>query len=304
MKNKKIWNLFLLLPLFFIVCFFTLYPLINSIVDSLKVFPYGTKVRYTIGLDNFNKLFNDEYFLNSFKNTTLIIFVFMPLSLILSLFIALFVNTIKSKIGKNVLKTLLYSQFFISSFANGISFVFHFGSNNAFAKLFNLNISFAQGKNSVSIFIIYLIFFLWRTLPFNIVIFLFGLNKIEKKYQNSLFIDNLGKKDKLLYVFLPELKNSFKLIVYTNFSLAILFLPSFFIDNNIDLDFINGQVIAGYIFEIIIPKNNSISIKTELANAACFVFILYIFVTLFIYRILIYISQNKIIYIKKRSTNV
>ncbi len=97
--------------------------------------------------------------------------------MVLALAFALIINSIVSTVTKRAILSLIYSQFFISGFAVGIAFTLFFGSKGLFFYLIGLDkYSFTSGSKRISIWIYYVIYQIWRSLPFNLVLFVFASN--------------------------------------------------------------------------------------------------------------------------------
>ncbi|WP_052663547.1 sugar ABC transporter permease [[Mycoplasma] testudinis] len=280
---KENWiGLLFLIPLIFLIILFSIIPIIETFKGSFTFFPFSnTRLITETGIKNFTDLVKTTGFKNAIDNTSFVMFLTTPISIIFGLFFAMLISSMFSKFSKNFFITSLYSQFFISSFAIGISFTFLFGQKNAMSNLLNLGISFGAGENSRSILWVYFIFQMWRSFPFNVVIFHFAINKANLKYLKSFKIDKLKVKEKFLFIYWFELKRSFANVIYTNFIFAALIYPPAFVDFS-DLSSINGQTITSFIYQFFVPTGNSIRINFQLAYAASLIFFSYIVFVLFL----------------------
>ncbi|PAF54743.1 sugar ABC transporter permease [Mycoplasmopsis agassizii] len=287
------WKGFVLLaPLLILLIIFTIVPIFVTFSNSFNVYPPHTRLESFAGIENFQDVIESESFNDAIKNSTFLMFVATPISLFLGIVFALVLSSIIIKVAINVFTTILYSQFFISSFAIGASFIMLFGEKNILASILNLDISFGTADNSVSILWVYLIFQIWRSLPFNIVLFTFTFNRVNEIHFKNFKNDKLTIVDKFFNVYIFQIKKNFFNIIYTNFIFAALMYPAAIVDFN-DLDLVRGHTITSFIYNLFLPLNGSININFEMAYAASFIAFVYILMIIF----LIYIVRKKFIFI-------
>ncbi|UVD81815.1 sugar ABC transporter permease [Mycoplasma iguanae] len=273
-----------LIPLLVITVIFILYPLINTFIDSFKSYHRYSKVNFDWSFKNFESILNDSQFQAAFGNTTIVLLVATPLGIILAFLFALLVNSLTSKLSKNVLITMLYSQFFISIFAIGTSFIFLFGNHyNAFNQAFNSNYKFT---NNQPLFL-YVLFHIWRIFPFNSVLFIFAITKAIEKNYKKMRIDNLSLKDKIFHIYSYELKKSLVLMLYINFMTVMTLFPEAILGQNFPWELNHAHTLTSYIFEYINPK---FGIEINDAKAAAsgilvFLYILFLIILFFTFKI-------------------
>ncbi|OYD26619.1 multiple sugar transport system permease protein [Mycoplasma testudineum] len=263
-----------LAPILIFLIIFILLTIIKSYVESFRVFSEFDKTRFNIGIDNYKNVIADPQFKSAISNSTFLIFLVTPISLFLGFSLALLLNSLIFRWSKNILITAFYSQFFISSFAIGVSFIFLFGEQNAFSKIFNLNISFGVGENSIGFLWVYFLFQLWRSLPFNLVIFSFAISKMNLKYKTIFILDNISLWQKIKYVYYHEINKTFLNVAYTNIAFSAFLVPYGIID--LDLDSLRGHTLSSYIFSYLNPQNLNINLDFQLAYAASIISLGYI----------------------------
>ncbi|WP_033161264.1 carbohydrate ABC transporter permease [[Mycoplasma] collis] len=277
------WFSLLILLLFLFL--FNFLPLIYTIDDSLRIYNPISRLEYNYGLKNFEDVVKDPIFNQALTNSTILFFVATPIALLFSLFFAIILNSISSKITRNFWTTAIYSQFFVSSFAIGIVFIYLFGEKNiAFRFIFNSDFSF-RGENKISILWLYLFFQIWRAIPFNTVLFSFSIQKAIKKYYKNIKIDNLSLYHKIKYVYFNEIKNSFSVILTTNLIFAFFIFPSAFVDYR--LEEIQGHTLSSYIYNKFSPLNDTLDISFEKAASSSIISMLYILFLLLIMQMLL-----------------
>ena len=98
--------LFLLPALVFFIVF-VIIPIGIGIVTSF--FNYTSRKFEFTGLDNYIKLFSDEYFLKSLKNTVVLVVVSVPIIVILSLFISVVLYQ-RNAVVRSVFRGIYYSS--------------------------------------------------------------------------------------------------------------------------------------------------------------------------------------------------
>ncbi|QMT98739.1 sugar ABC transporter permease [Mycoplasma tullyi] len=275
LKSNTI-GLILLIPLLILLSIFTFLPIILSFIESFKVYARHSMVNYTFGIRNFTQLISDSEFKDSFLNTNLLIFLGTPLVILLAFIISLIFNEISSKIFKNIAVVCLFSQFFTSAFAVGISFIYFFSTNNdGFNRLFNTRIRFTNDFEGRNILIVYFIYYVWRLLPFNVVMISFSFSSSLEKYNRVIKIDQLKFWHKVWYVYLKNFSTVFWLVLYVNFANAGLFYPGAVVDTNLRLT--KGNTLASYLYDHINPnESSSAQLNYALAAAANIVIIAYL----------------------------
>ncbi|UUM19902.1 MULTISPECIES: sugar ABC transporter permease [unclassified Mycoplasma] len=265
-----------ILPLFVIVFIFYIYPIINTISESFITFPSQTKkFIYQYGINNYQRVFIDPNFQIAISNSTFLFFVPTFFSLLFSITIAYSISALTLRRSKNFFLKLIYSQFFISSFTVGLAFILLFGQENLFFRLFHSNKSFIYGSDRLSIKFYFLIFQLWRSMPFNIVIFSFIFSRINEKYRKLIKVDNLSFFDKLKYLYYQEFSKSFILVTYTNLVFSFLMFPGAIMEESKVVS-TQGHTLASYVFQLTRPFGGALTVDANKAYAASVITILYL----------------------------
>ena len=209
-----------LLPSILILTVFTIYPLIKAIVMS---FQEGYSIIDGINLANYIELFSDDVFVKALTNTSIYVVFVVPVSIILSLVLAVLINdTVRAK---PVFQTIYFLPYVTSVIAIGIVWSWIFNSNYG---LLNYILSFF-GIPSIPwlndpryALAALIIFSIWKSLAFNILIFLAGLQSISPEIYQAARIDSTPRtrvffkitvpqlKPILVYAFLMGLINAFK----------------------------------------------------------------------------------------------
>src|SRR5699024_1447676 len=170
-----------LLPSLAVILIFNIYPLFRSLFMS---FQKGSLInqRYA-GLENYQKLLHDPVFFRALKNTALYAFTVVPIGLIISLLVSWIIfEKIKHK---SFFETIFFMPYVTSTIAIGIVFRYFFNGDYG---IINYGLSFFGIKgldwlDSVDLSMPTLIIFgVWTSLAFNIIILLGGLRNIDEEH--------------------------------------------------------------------------------------------------------------------------
>ena len=229
-----------LLPAIVLLGIFTFYPLINTFIISFKEgYNYMTGSFDSWGFGNYELIANP---LNPFRkylfNTMIIVFVSVPLSIILSLVIAVALNSVKSL--QKFFQTVFFLPYVTNTIAIGMVFSVMFESNQG---LVNTIISFFGGngvnwlggnKDNIWLFefakdnkwfnsqyftslIVLLVYIVWNSLPFKILILLSALQSVDKQYYQAAQIDGTSKLRTFTKITVPLLSPQIFYLLITSF---------------------------------------------------------------------------------------
>lgn len=212
-KSHKAW-LYLLLPLI-IFLLFVFYPMLSVLRTAFyEKYVYIISKGSGFGLASFRFVLKDKTFWLACKNTGILILVALPATIILSLGIALMINSIKKFQG--FFQTLFFTPYVTSTVAIGTVFytLFHsqHGYFNYFLHLFGIDpVAWLTDSNKVIWALC--IFCIWNGLAFKIVLFLAGLQKIEKQVYKAAKIDCAKPRRVLFKITLPLLSPTFWMVI-------------------------------------------------------------------------------------------
>jgi multiple sugar transport system permease protein len=179
-----------------------------------------------LGLANYNTLIKDPEFWQSMMNTVWLVIFVVPCSLIFSLIFAVLLNQIKALRG--LFRTVYFLPFVTSMVAVSIVWKIIFneqtGLANTFLGIFGISpqkwlaeargifdIFFTgfgihlpnwMGGPSQALFAI-IIMTVWKSLGYNTIIYLAGLQNIAKDYYEAAEIDGAGKFKQFFKITLP-----------------------------------------------------------------------------------------------------
>src|SRR5699024_2991349 len=196
-----------LLPALIILITFNIYPMIKLLLMSFYTeYEFFSETVSSYGLANFTDIFKDPNFKKAFINTGIYILGVVPVSLMLSLGIALLLNT-KIKLA-GMFRTIYFLPFVTSVVAIAIvsGWIFHsdYGLVNYFLSTIGIDpINWLTDASYAMPTLILLS--IWKGLGFNIVIFIAGLQTIDKQYYLAAKVDGSTKWDRFRHITFPLL---------------------------------------------------------------------------------------------------
>ena len=220
--KKDTWKAVVsLAPTLILMAIFTFWPIINAI--RLSFLNGYTLVRghadYTIGFENYIKIFNDTLFWQSLKNTALMVLISVPLTIIIGLLIAVALNSIKKLQG--FFQTVFFLPYVTNTIALGLVFSTLFNKEYGLInKLIGDNIFWINGAGEPSwgrAMVVLTLYTVWSGLAFKIIVFLSGLQSIDKQYYQAAQIDAASKWTTFRRITVPLLSPMILYITITSF---------------------------------------------------------------------------------------
>lgn len=205
-----------LLPAMIIVGIFSVFPLIRTFIMA---FQKGTLNNLEFnGIRNFQVVLQDPKFHTAIGNTALFAFTVVPIGLIIAMFIAV---TIFEKIKrKDIFETIFFIPYLTSVIAVGIVFRFllngEYGFVNYVLGLFNVGPFNFLDDPSMSM-ITLIIFGIWSSLAFNIIILLSGLRNVDQSYYKVADMFGASKFEQFLRITLPQMIPIITFLLMVNF---------------------------------------------------------------------------------------
>lgn len=213
-KNAKAW--FFLLPALIFIFVFSVLPLIRTF--ELSFLSNSILNAEFVQWENYAFVLKDPHFHKALQNTSLFALIVVPLGMVISLIIAIILNQ-KIK-GAKILETIFFLPYLTSIIAIGIVFryLFHgnYGFINYFLSLFNLG-PFDFLNNPKLNIISLMIFGIWSSLAFNIIILLSGLRSIDKNFYTLAKMYGASPFEEFTKITLPSLIPILTFLSITNF---------------------------------------------------------------------------------------
>lgn len=218
-KNKYVGYLFIAPHLISVICFLFI-PLLYSLVISFYDFNLfkGFAGSVFAGLDNYRKLIMDERVFVSISNNIKYMLGTIPITLCLALFLAVFLND--RVYMKNILRTVFFLPYIASIAAMGIVWMRIFSPtmgllNNLLAKVGVLNPPGWLSSEKWALPAL-MIMAVWGGLGYNIVIYMSGLQSIDRSLYESAQIDGASFLQKIRYIIVPLLSPTTFFLIITS----------------------------------------------------------------------------------------
>lgn len=208
-KNKKPILIFLL-PGLATLGIFLYYPFVKNLTNSFYDMTQLIRLPGTdwnfIGLDNYKKLFTDNYIRIALKNSVIMMGLTVIFEVGLGLVLAIMVNMIKR--GQQFFRTVYFFPVVISATAIGLLFKLFYSYNGG---MLNQVLAYF-GKSPVNwlsaklAFIMISIPTLWSYVGFYFVIILTGISDISEDIYEAASIDGCSRFKSIRYITLPLLR--------------------------------------------------------------------------------------------------
>lgn len=202
MKKKKLYSNWFIVPAMVIFGVFFLLPMVISLFFSMTVWDFSS---FTFcGLDNFKTFFSDSSLSSSILNTLIYAVLTCALKLIIAFFLAVFLT---SKIKtKNFLRSVVFFPNLISTIAVGITFcaLMHPSKgliNQVITMLGGTGIDWL-GNTKTALYAVILTD-VWKGVGVATVIFIAGMQSIDKTYYEAASIDGATAWEQLKAITVP-----------------------------------------------------------------------------------------------------
>lgn len=200
--NKKIYSLGFLTPAMIIFTVFFLLPLAASFFFSMTVWDFNS---FTFcGLDNFKLFLSDSSLNVGIKNTLIYAVLTCLLKLIFAFFLAVFLT---SKIrSKNILRSIVFFPNLVSTMAVGITFTALLhpskGLINKILGVFGIGAIDWLGNVKTALYSV-IVADVWKGVGIATVIFIAGMQSIDKSYYEAAAIDGASSWQQLKAITFP-----------------------------------------------------------------------------------------------------
>lgn len=219
--NRPFEPLIYLIPFAVGLVIFTLYPVINVVIMSLKNGYRLSGVYEGWGVANYTKVLTDKNFATAIKNTFIYVFTVVPIATVLSVLIA---NLLNKKIkGIAIFHTAYFLPLVTSSIAVGLVFKYMFnykiGVINFVLGLFGVEpidwLGAIAGTGPYNLPTV-IIFGIWNMMPFTIILLLSGLQNIDPLYYTAAEVDGANSSTIFRRITVPLLMPTIFLTMIVN----------------------------------------------------------------------------------------
>jgi multiple sugar transport system permease protein len=214
-RRLRLWPYGVVVPLLAVFFTFNTLPVLRLFELSLLNWPDVVAGRgASFGLDNFRRLASDPVFLKVLGNTLLFTLIRVPLGLGLGLLAALAIQ--RTRTFRAFYTTAWFSPFMTSVVAMALVFTYlynpTFGFFNYLLGLFGLPPQgFLRDPDQALLSIV--LVDLWKSVGFNVVIFMAGLSGIPSDYYEAAAIDGASRSQTFRNVTLPLLSRTTYLLL-------------------------------------------------------------------------------------------
>lgn len=213
-KSYMAGTLFLL-PAFILFCIFILYPLLYGLYISFTDYGGFNLKPDFVGLDNYKRLFSDQYFAISLKNNLIYTLLFVPLTIIASLLSAVALNNILH------LKKYMRMAFYFPQITSMVSIAIVWGlllnptsgPINHMLKAIGISNPPEWLMSSDWALIAVVIVAVWKSFGYYMIILLAGLQGIPNYLYESAELDGANKIKQFFYITLPSLSPTLFIVV-------------------------------------------------------------------------------------------
>jgi ABC-type sugar transport system permease subunit len=212
--KRKLWLPYLYLsPCLLFLAVFILFPLASSLLLSFTQYNYVySSGPQWGGVANYLKLLTDQDFVAALRNTTLYGLLFFPLLMLLSLGAALLLHQRLKGVG--FFRICIFLPVILALSLSGVMFQWIFDArfgllNFLLGKLAGTTVALAWLSDERTVLLSLVLVSVWKFTGINMVLFLAGLEAIPAALHDAARVDGANTLQRLLFVTLPNLKESF-----------------------------------------------------------------------------------------------
>lgn len=274
---KKSKGFLYILPSLLILSVFQIYPVIKVLMMSFYTkFDYIKDIVYERGFDNYVYVLTDGDFYLALRNTFLYVVIAVPLSIGLAIFIAMLLNQ-KLEL-KNFFRSAYFLPFVTSTVAISVGWRWIFNSDQGLVNLALNTLGFSSKqflKDPEYTMPLLILLSIWKSLGYNVVIILAGLQNIDDRYYYAAKVDGAGKWNIFREITLPLLSPIILFLSITSIIRGFkLFDEIFVLYDKSPGPLKSGMTIVYYIF-------NKFYMNWQFAVASSAAFILFIIILIF-----------------------
>lgn len=208
--NRKDTTMFIL-PATILYSIFVLLPLILGLYFSFTDINGMSKTINFVGFDNFKRVFMDENFSTSLKNTFIFTLLFSIFSNLLAIIIALFLELEFSKLYKNVVRVLFYLPAVLTPVIVGFMwyYIYKVGLPGIFEMLGLKSLSKVQFIGTDYALYSTIFVTIWLQAGTAMIIYIAGLSNIDNNLYEAAKIDGAGQISIFRHISIPMIIPAF-----------------------------------------------------------------------------------------------
>jgi sn-glycerol 3-phosphate transport system permease protein len=214
-RYKSAWLPYALVaPQLLVSVLFFFWPAVQALYQSVLLQDaFGSSVQF-VWFENFENLWNDPNYLESFKTTALFSVSVAVLGLVISLVLAVFADRVVR--GTAIYRTFLIWPYAVAPVVVGVLWMFLLSPTLGIIShaLRPLGIEWNHALNGRHAMILIVIAAVWKQISYNFLFFLAGLQSIPKSLIEAAAIDGAGPVRRFFSIVFPLLSpTSFFLLV-------------------------------------------------------------------------------------------
>jgi len=229
-RNRWHYAYLFIFPILVVFGLFRIYPSIQTLVYSFFDINLVAKTLKPVALKNFALLLHDATFMKAIRNTLTFAVFIVLFSTALGLILAsLFTSRMR---GAGLFKAVYFAPFITSTVAAAVVWTFlynpRFGLFNSILSIFGLpgRSWISSSKDALASIII---FSIWKTVGYNMVIFIAGLQNIPDSFHEAAIIDGAGGIRRFFAISLPLVAPTAIFVVMYNTILALKVFDQVFV---------------------------------------------------------------------------
>ncbi|ASP28546.1 sugar ABC transporter permease [Spiroplasma corruscae] len=209
-------------------------------------------------LSNFKNIFDDPNFIISLRNSLLYSIVVIPTTLIITLTTAKVLSNVLNKKMFSFLQSLFFLPYVTSTMAISMSFAYIFlpekyGLANTILNSFGLeSVDWTSKKNGI---FLVMIFGIWRTMPFQIIMFTATFLRIDPRYYQAASVDGMPRWKQFWRVSIPRAVPMIVYMITTGIIGSFKVFPLGLFGSYEASVAANAQTVVFYIFSKVNPSS-------------------------------------------------
>lgn len=211
-KSEFLWGWIFILPTMIGLAVLNFYPMIATVKQSFyKTGDFG-KGNIYVGLENYNRVFEDTEVWQSLLNTVKYAVIEVPFSIIFALLLAVLLN--KKLKGRDTFRTIFFLPMVVAPAAIAMVWKWLYNSNfGLINNVFHVNVKWISDPN-LAIFSIAIIG-IWSALGYNLVLFLAGLQEVPRDYYEAASLDGANGWAQLMHITVPLISPTIFFVLVT-----------------------------------------------------------------------------------------
>ncbi len=235
MKNDRPFIFLCIAPALLLFLIFMIYPTLSVFVMSLYKWGGYSAEKTFIGLENFRTLMNDGRFIDSFKNTVILLILVTAVTLIAALWCANALTREKIR-AKGLFRVIFYIPNILSVVVIAAIFSAIYdpsrGLANSLLSLLGISPVMWLGDRSIVIFSV-AIAMIWQATGYYMVMYMSSMGAIPESLYEAADIEGAGAAVKFFRITLP--------LIWTNVRTTL----TFFIISSINISFLLVRAMTG-----------------------------------------------------------